>query len=149
MPQSPTVKRLASADVPLAKTTLKLVHAVFAEPSEPLSDAYVATLLERADFWLLGAFIGEQPVGGLTAHVLPMTREESRELFLYDLAVHPEYQRRGIGRALVETLRVLGSAEGIGVTFVPADSEDDRALAFYEALGGEAAPVTIFTFGAA
>jgi aminoglycoside 3-N-acetyltransferase I len=75
-----------------------------------------------------------------------MTRRESRELFIYDLAVHADYQRRGIGRALVETLRVLGSAEGIDVTFVPADNEDDHALAFYEALGGEAAPVTIFTF---
>lgn len=82
------------------------------------------------------------------AHVLPMTRSESRELFIYDLAVHPDHQRRGIGRALVEALRALGTSEGIGVAFVPADNEDDHALAFYEALGGEAAPVTIFTFGA-
>ena len=140
------IRRLTRKDVPQAQATLQLMHAVFEEPSSLLSDAYVRTLLERADFWLLGAFMGEQPVGGLTAHVLPMTRRESRELFIYDLAVHAEHQRRGIGRALVETLRVLGSAEGIDVTFVPADNEDDHALAFYEALGGEAAPVTIFTF---
>lgn len=142
------IRRLTRQDLPQAQATLRLMHAVFEEPFAQLSDAYVGTLLERADFWLLGAFVGGQPVGGLTAHVLPMTRSESRELFIYDLAVHPDHQRRGIGRALVEALRALGTSEGIGVAFVPADNEDDHALAFYEALGGEAAPVTIFTFGA-
>jgi aminoglycoside 3-N-acetyltransferase I len=34
------------------------------------------------------------------------------------------------------------------VAFVPADVEDDHAVAFYQALGGAAAPVTMFTFGA-
>ena len=31
------------------------------------------------------------------------------------------------------------------IAFVPADVEDDHAVAFYTALGGQAAPVTIFT----
>ena len=30
--------------------------------------------------------------------------------------------------------------------FVPADNDDQHALAFYTAIGGEAAPVTIFSF---
>lgn len=141
------IRRLTWHDVPLAQTTLHLMQDVFGEASELLSEVYVSTLLGRADFWLLGAFVDGQPVGGLTAHVLPMTRSESRELFIYDLAVHPAYQRRGIGRALIEALRAQGTAEDIGVAFVPADNEDDHALAFYKALGGEAAPVTIFTFG--
>jgi hypothetical protein len=33
----------------------------------------------------------------------------------------------------------------VPIAFVPADVEDDHAVAFYTALGGQAAPVTIFT----
>jgi len=56
------------------------------------------------------------------------------------------HQRRGVGRRLVETLCSAAAAAGVSVAFVPADVEDEHAVAFYRALGGEAAPVTIFTF---
>jgi aminoglycoside 3-N-acetyltransferase I len=75
-----------------------------------------------------------------------MTRSESAELFIYDLAVDPPHQRTGIGRALVDALRAQGAAAGISVAFVPADNEDTYALDFYRAIGGDEAPVTIFTF---
>jgi aminoglycoside 3-N-acetyltransferase I len=54
----------------------------------------------------------------------------------------------GIGRRLVEALRDAANAIEADV-FVPADDEDLHALDFYRALGGEPAPVTIFTFPAA
>jgi aminoglycoside 3-N-acetyltransferase I len=43
-------------------------------------------------------------------------------------------------------MRMQAAEAGIHVLFVPADNEDTHALDFYTALGGEAAPVTIFTF---
>lgn len=140
------VRRLASDDVMIAKHTLRLMAEVFDEESSELTDAYVASLLARSGFWLLTALRDGAPVGGLTAHALPMTRNESTELFIYDLAVHPHVQRQGIGRALVTALRTQAAAAGITVSFVPADDEDEHALAFYRALGGAASPVTIFTF---
>jgi aminoglycoside 3-N-acetyltransferase I len=111
-----------------------------------LTAAYVASLLERADFWAMAALEDARPIGGINAHVLPMTRSEARELFIYDLAVAPAHQRRGVGRLLVETLCREAAAAGVPVASVPADDEDDHALAFYRALGGEPAPVTIFSF---
>lgn len=140
------VKRLGVADVAIAQATFRLMAEVFAEGVSALSTEYVEALLDRADFWALAAFEDAQPIGGITAHVLPMTRSESRELFIYDLAVHPAHQRRGVGRLLVETLCRDAAAAGVPVAFVPADVEDDHAVAFYEALGGDAAPVTIFSF---
>jgi aminoglycoside 3-N-acetyltransferase I len=77
-----------------------------------------------------------------------MTRHERTELFIYDLAVRDDQQRRGIGRQLVEALVAEASEHGIDVVFVPADDEDTHALAFYESLGGRAAPVTMFDLGA-
>lgn len=141
-----TIQRLGVSDVDLAQAVFRLMAEVFDEGTGQLSREYVAALLGRADFWAMVAMLDARPVGGITAHVLPMTRSEARELFIYDLAVVPEHQRRGVGRQLVETLCREAADAGVPVAFVPADVEDDHAIAFYTALGGEAAPVTIFTF---
>ncbi len=140
------VRRLVREDVLLAQQTFKLMAEVFDEGDGVLSESYVTALLSRTDFWVMSALRDGVPVGGITAHVLTMTRSESQELFIYDLAVHQEQQRRGIGRLLVETLCREAAAAGVPVAFVPADVEDDHAVAFYHALGGSAAPATIFTF---
>jgi aminoglycoside 3-N-acetyltransferase I len=75
-----------------------------------------------------------------------MTRSESAEVFIYDVAVRGDHQRRGIGRQLVTVLCAAASAAGVRDVFVPADSTDGHALDFYRALGGVPAPVTMFTF---
>ncbi len=141
------VKRLGVADVVLARETFRLMAEVFEEGVGELTEGYVAALIGRADFWAMAALHDDRPIGGITAHVLPMTRSEARELFIYDLAVQPTHQRRGVGRLLVETLCRQAAAAGVPIAFVPADVEDDHAVAFYKALGGQAAPVTMFTFG--
>lgn len=141
------VRRLGLGDEVVAAQTFELMAAVFDEPHEELSDGYVTALLDRVDFWVMVALLDERPVGGLTAHSLSMTRSESTELFIYDLAVSVEHQRRGIGRELVEITRRLAAAAGIDVAFVPADDDDEHAIDFYRAIGGAASPVTFFEFG--
>ena len=139
--------RLDPTHLPLARVLFALMVEVFDEgPATPLGDAWLHRLLSRPDFFAIAALQDGQPVGGITGHALPMTRDESTELFIYDLAVHPAHQRRGIGRALVDALRREAAANGIRVAFVPADLEDDHALAFYRAIGGAESPVRFFTF---
>ncbi|NAZ87187.1 GNAT family N-acetyltransferase [Kineococcus indalonis] len=142
--------RLGPSDVPLARATFALVQEVFGVGGEPLSGAHLQRLLRREEFWALAAVVDGVPVGGLTAHVLPMTRAEVDELFVYDLAVRADWQRRGVGRALVRHLLRAASAAGavapIGEVFVLADDEDVHALDFYRAVGGVAQPVTMFSF---
>ncbi|MFE8601780.1 GNAT family N-acetyltransferase [Archangium violaceum] len=140
------LKRLKVGDRELAKALFALMAEVFEEPGEELGDGYIDRLLGREDFWAIAAFAGEDIVGGLTAHTLPMTRAEYSEIFIYDIAVRSDRQRQGIGRRLMEELRAQAAGMGIRDLFVPADNEDVHALDFYRALGGEAAPVTIFTF---
>jgi len=139
-------ERLTVGDLDIARALFAMMADVFEEPSERLRDAYLASILGRSDFWALAAFIGDEIVGGLTAHTLPMTRAERSEIFIYDIAVRKDQQRKGIGRRLVTALRESAAAGGITDLFVPADNEDLHALDFYRALGGVAAAVTIFTF---
>lgn len=125
-----------------------MMAEVFREGSEPLADDYIDALLTRDSFWVFTAFNGSDVVGGLTAHTLPMTRSPSSEVFIYDVAVRPDHQRRGIGSRLVSELRQAANAAGIEEVFVPADDEDEDARSFYAAQAGEPSAVAMFTFGA-
>jgi aminoglycoside 3-N-acetyltransferase I len=141
--------RLTIAAPDIARRLFVVMAEVFEEPCVPLGDAYLARLLARDDFWAIAAFDDAGDIiGGITAHTLPMTRAESAEIFIYDIAVRAQNQRQGVGRGLMEALRAAAAAIGIDDVFVPADDDDQHALDFYRALGGAAAPVTIFTFGA-
>ena len=141
-----TIRRLGPNDTEIGKALFTMMAAVFGEQAAPLTNSYVDRLLARPDFWALAAFDGPEVVGGLTAHTLPMTREEGFEIFLYDIAVREDRQRLGVGSRLVTILREEASKLGVWDVFVPADDEDEHALDFYRSLGGEPVKVTIFTF---
>jgi len=140
------IRRLSQNDSAAAARLFAVMAEVFEEHSETLDSEYVSGLLARRDFWALAASEGDEILGGLTAHTLPMTRCEASELFIFDLAVKSEHRRKGVGRALVASLRALAAEEGIDVVFVPANNEDSEALDFYRAVGGAPESVTIFTF---
>ena len=139
-------RRLTSADRTEARALFALMADVFGEASESLSDAYLDQLLNRPDFFAMAAYAGDAITGGITAHRLPMTRAAESELFVYDVAVRADQQRKGVGRALIAALRLEAAREGIDDVFVLVDNEDEHALDFYRAVGGAASPVTAFTF---
>lgn len=147
--QSRKIRRLRPGDEAVALELFAMMVAVFDEDAsgEVLEFDYITDLLARPDFYAVAALEGNTAIGGITAHVLPMTRKRESELFIYDLAVRADRQRRGVGRALVKALLELAAAEGIATSFVAADNEDAHALSFYRSVGGDGAPVTIFTFG--
>jgi aminoglycoside 3-N-acetyltransferase I len=138
--------RLTSCNRELARGLFIMMTDVFGEECDQLSDDYVDSLLSRDDFWAIAAFAGDEIVGGLTAHTLPMTRSKSSEIFIYDLAVQEDQQRKGIGRQLMTALREAAAVAGIQHVLVAADNDDDHALDFYRAVGGVPSPVTFFTF---
>jgi tRNA-Thr(GGU) m(6)t(6)A37 methyltransferase TsaA len=141
------IERLGVGDVQRARAAFEMMHTQFDEDPEVLSDDYVTGLLANDSFWAIGAFEAGEAIGCITGHELAMTRNERTELFVYDLAVHVDNRRRGIGRQLVDAL-VTGAADhGIDVVFVPADADDTHAVAFYAGLGGRPAKVTMFDLG--
>jgi aminoglycoside 3-N-acetyltransferase I len=145
-PTTQRLVRLVAGDRALARKLFAVMAGVFEEECERLSDEVVDRLLARPEFWAIAAFSGDEIVGGVTAHTLPMTRRASFELFIYDVAVRAEHQRMGIGRQLVNQLRSEAAVAGIFDVFVAADDDDLHALDFYRAIGGVASPVTMFTF---
>jgi aminoglycoside 3-N-acetyltransferase I len=144
--QEVSIAKLTPSDHELAKALFAVMARIFEESPEPLTSGYLDHLLGRDDFWTFAALAEGRPVGGLTAFIVPMTRAQTSELLIYDLAVQAAYQRRGIGRRLVKAATDFAAKKGIEATWVPVAGEDDHALAFYRAIGGKPDAATIFTF---
>jgi aminoglycoside 3-N-acetyltransferase I len=141
------VWRLGPEDRELARDTFALMAAVFGETHTPLSDTYLDGLLRRPEFWAFAPTRAGAVIGGMTAHTLMMTAFEGAEIFLYDIAVSPTFQRRGVGRQLIDALRQAAISLGASTVLVPADEEDTAAVDFYSALGGRPRRVAFFEFG--
>jgi len=75
-----------------------------------------------------------------------MYNSDSAELFIYDIAVRPEFQRKGVGKRLMLAAQAFCTQNGIKQMFVDANEADTHALDFYSSLGGRAEKVVQFTF---
>jgi ribosomal protein S18 acetylase RimI-like enzyme len=72
-------------------------------------------------------------VGFLHCVVVRLLRSpHERELLLYDIAVDPDWRRRGVATDLVDAMEALMRAEHIPEVWLGADLD---AVAFYEATG--------------
>ncbi len=108
--------------------------------------AHIQTLLDNQGIVFLAAYEEEKVVGGLTAYIMPSVYAEKPEMYLYDLAVLADYQRKGIGRQLLDELKKVGRAHNVSEFYVQADIVDDGALAFYRATGGVEEDVRHFDY---
>ncbi|MEL6866683.1 MAG: GNAT family N-acetyltransferase [Bacteroidota bacterium] len=142
-----TFRQLDEGDAKYMQALVQLFQEVFElAHREELSIEQCQSLLAKSDFIVWVVFDGSELVGGVTAFELPMYKGDKAELFVYDLAVHPDHQRRGLGRRLMRALMDLGRLRGIPTLFVDADEEDTHALDFYRALGGEEVAVRQYTW---
>jgi len=140
------IKHLTNEDISTFTALIDLFNAVFEEESKIGSEANLFRLLNDRHFIVLVALAGNEVVGGLTAYDLPMYYRDSSEIFLYDLAVKPEYQRMGIGKGLIQSLKDYCSKNGIKEFFVMAHEEDEHAIEFYRATGGKSEKVVNFVY---
>jgi len=90
--------------------------------------------------YLLAGYLGGVLAGFLVAYELGRLEREEVMTYLHRLDVLPEYQRRGVGRALVEKWKALARERGSYKMFVIASQADDAATALYEATGGRMLP---------
>lgn len=131
--------RLGSSDLALLRRLNTLFAEVFAEPgtyaAHPPDDAYAAAVLAKEHVIAIVALVNEDIAGGLVAYELDKLESRRSEIYIYDLAVTPEYRRRGIATALIGYVQEIAACQGAWVVFVQADHGDDAATALYEKLG--------------
>lgn len=132
-----SIKQLLPGDLAEFRQLLGVYADVFEMKGFSMpGDLYLGGLLARKEFIVFVASTPDGVTGGLTAYTLPSYYEESSEVYVYDLAVRSEFQRKGVGRQLIEALAAYCRTHGVREFFVQADAPDEHALKFYSALGG-------------
>lgn len=126
---------------------IKLYENVFEmEPFQYPSHDYLEKILKNENTIFVVAKYEEEIIGGLTAHQLASTYFEANEIYVYDLAVHLEFQRKGIGTRLIEELKKISCSKGDKEIFLQADIKDEYAIDFYKKIGGVPENVIHFSF---
>lgn len=124
---------------------------VFAEvfnmpPFEIPSPEYLERLLCNPSFFAHVVTVAGEVVGGVTCYVLNQYYSTSCYVYVFDLAVHPRYQRQGLGSRLMKAVADYSRTLSADEVFVQADDEDVHALEFYRNTGGIPEKVTHFNY---
>ncbi|MGZ7136398.1 MAG: GNAT family N-acetyltransferase [Methanobacterium sp.] len=126
---------------------IKLYENVFEmKPFQYPSHEYLKKILKNENTIFVVAKYEEEIIAGLTAHQLPSTYFEANEVYVYDLAVHQDFQRKGIGTRLLVELKKISCNKGDKEIFLQADIEDGYAIEFYKEIGGIPENVIHFSF---
>lgn len=142
--------RLYMYAVQLIKTVeeLLVLRSVFSKAFEQdysEESSHFLQLLNNPHVVLLGAYKNAVMVGGLIAfELLPI--HGVKELYLYDIAVDPSEQRKGVGTELFHQLVIEAKLRGVETIFVDAELDDEAPVQFYATLGGKAIDVKHFSF---
>lgn len=131
---------LTPGDVRLAGELLRYLQEEFeVEHPGDLSDDRVRTVLADGSTVVFAALVDHCLAGGITAYRLHGADYAQSELMLYDVAVKPEFRRRGIATAMLLYAKEWCANNGIAEMFVLADAADDHAVGLYRSVSGAVA----------
>ncbi|MBZ4188336.1 GNAT family N-acetyltransferase [Niabella beijingensis] len=139
-------KLLDSNDEVLLRELFQLYTEVFDTPYAMPEASRFRYLLSADHLLFIAAIQNDRVAGGLTAHILPSLYSEASEVYVYDLAVAPAVQRKGIGKQLLATLNSWCSTHRVKGFFVQAAITDQHAVDFYQATGGTPEKVIHFSY---
>lgn len=101
--------------------------------NHPDSD-WTESFLARDGHHLLVAYVDHQPAGFVSG-VETIHPDKGAEMLLYELGVDDPFRRRGIGRALTESLLQIARDRGCYGMWVPTEIDNEAAVATYRAAG--------------
>lgn len=140
-----TTMRIGAKDIATFRGIINLFAEVFEEPLQrEAGDDYLTQLLGNKDFVVIAAIDGDRVLGGVTAYLMHQYSGEYAEAYIYDIAVHKEYQRKGIGKMLMAALVDYCRKNNVKLLFVEAHEADGHAIEFYHRVGGKAEKIVHF-----
>ena len=104
--------------------------------------------LENPDNVFFLATWNEQFAGFLTGHRLQRFDKRKAEVLLYEIGVNENFQKKGIGKALIEKVKEWGKEVGADEMWVLTNKSNVAANALYQSAGGvtESPDDTMYVF---
>jgi ribosomal protein S18 acetylase RimI-like enzyme len=138
-----TVRRVTTVDSELAaELDAMFDDGVSWEPEQG------QRFLAHPDTLLLIAHWDGEACGFLTAYRLQRFDRRGAEVLLYEIGVEEPFQRRGVGRALIEEAKRWAVEVGADELWVLTEDDNVPARALYAATGGrEESGFTMFDYG--
>ncbi|MGA9996179.1 MAG: GNAT family N-acetyltransferase [Pyrinomonadaceae bacterium] len=104
--------------------------------SSNISDAEARNFLSNSQNHLIVAEVNGELAGFLLGYALHRVDSSRSMMFLYEIDVAEQFQRRGVGRALVEELDRTCREQGFLKMFVLTNESNLPAVSLYQTTGG-------------
>jgi aminoglycoside 3-N-acetyltransferase I len=95
------------------------------------NQTYLKKMLNNKNLLSFIAIENNKVVGGLTAYILDRYDSEKPSAYVYDLAVLPDFQRKGFGKQLIAVITEYCKENGFYDVFVQTERDDLQAVNFY------------------
>ena len=126
------IKKLSEADIADFSELIGIFEVVFEMKNFKMpADAHLQNLLSKPDFFTLVAKYHNRVIGGLTVYILHRYYSEKPVAYIYDVGVSTDYQRKGVGKKLMNYLTHYCEENGFEDAFVEAETDDIQAVNFY------------------
>ncbi len=127
-----TIKKLDNHEVEAFASLVRLFDEVFEMQDFVMPrQSHLEKILNKDDFMVFVATVQEKVIGGLTLYKLEQYYSPKPLVYLYDMAVAIAFQRKGIGKKLLETAHTYCKDQGFEELFVQAEEIDKHAVEFY------------------
>jgi aminoglycoside 3-N-acetyltransferase I len=141
------IEKLTGSDLDKFIGLIRLFKDVFEMKDFRIpGEKYLKQLLEKDDFFVFVALMDNIVVGGLTSYIMHQYYSTSPLVYIYDIAVKAEFQRKGIGKMLIAANNDYCREIGVEAVMVQADEPDGHAIEFYRSTGATAENVIHFEY---
>ncbi|PSW16219.1 hypothetical protein C9J01_04250 [Photobacterium rosenbergii] len=95
---------------------------------------------------LILAVHDDEPIGFLSAYIMPKLERAEYMAYFYEIEVSPSYRRKGVATRMVSFLKSELKGQGVSSLWVGTDVDNKAALSLYESTGAIREPELIHEF---
>lgn len=125
------IKRLSPEELDAFTDLLVIFADVFETGRSLPAPDHLRQVLAHPGFMVFVVLQEGRVAGGLTVHLLPNYYGEKPVAYIYDVAIAPAWQGRGLGRQLMAEVCTFFRNNGYESAYVEAEEDDADAIRFY------------------
>ncbi|MBK6263958.1 GNAT family N-acetyltransferase [Marivirga sp. S37H4] len=125
------IKRLNQNETKDFINLIEIFKEVFENDFQTPDPQHLSALLSNPNFIVFVVRMNDKVIGGLTVYVLPQYYNIKPLAYIYDVGIAPDFQGKGMGKALIKEVCSFCKANGFDEAYVEAESDDIEAVNFY------------------